>query len=116
MHSNQYDESNLLEACERGDLMIVSQFLEMGLSANTVGNDGRSALHLAVKSNEAELIRLLLSHGADSCAMDADESTALTQAFLAGNKTMIDILVSHEWNNGKQSAEQAGTFPSFDDW
>ncbi|XP_031777905.1 serine/threonine-protein phosphatase 6 regulatory ankyrin repeat subunit C [Nasonia vitripennis] len=57
---------------------------------------GSTALHLAVIFHKADVARLLLQHGADPLALDADGLTPLQLAFLNGslNTPMRTVLIS----------------------
>ncbi|GAA0903748.1 ankyrin repeat domain-containing protein [Virgisporangium aurantiacum] len=49
---------------------VTAWCLDRGADPNAAGADGRTALHLAVQTNEADKVRLLVSRGADPAARD----------------------------------------------
>jgi hypothetical protein len=51
-----------------------------------------SALHLAVRIGHAEIIRVLLAHGASRTERNADNHTALDLAIRSGRQDIVDIL------------------------
>jgi len=52
------------EAAANGNLTLISELLERNLDVNTTTADGWSLLHLATKSGNADLVKLLLTKGA----------------------------------------------------
>ena len=55
----------LVEAAKRGDTEAVRTLLRNRADVNRPGTDGTTALHWAVRSNNVELINLLVTAGAD---------------------------------------------------
>lgn len=55
--------------------------------------DGRtSPLHEAARNNRAEVVRLLLDHGANPAQVNGDGKTALELALAAGHTTVVELL------------------------
>ena len=72
-------------AARSGDVGRVRRIL--AADRNALGDrdgTGATALHEAVSSGRAEVVRLLLSRGADPCAADTDGRTPLHCALRAG--------------------------------
>jgi ankyrin repeat protein len=55
---------------------------------------GQTALHYAVKLTDLEVIKYLLSHGADTNLLDTAKKSALTFAITAGNVDIVSVLIS----------------------
>jgi ankyrin repeat protein len=72
-----------LEAAERGDMAFVVDQLQRGMNVNA-GHDrtNTTALMMAVKGCQIEMIRLLLAHGADLSRENSLGYTALTLAVI----------------------------------
>ncbi|KAJ3100119.1 hypothetical protein HDU96_010442 [Phlyctochytrium bullatum] len=65
---SDYEDSDVLlyEACQSDQVQIVKLLLDEGVSANVLSRNGEEPLlHLAVKNNNVEILRLLQQHGAD---------------------------------------------------
>ncbi|KAJ8673124.1 hypothetical protein QAD02_004386 [Eretmocerus hayati] len=83
-----------------GKLVIVKDLIDAGARINMVNgtSEDRSALHVAVERGRTEIVQLLLEHGADVNAFDADLSSVIVTAiirkkkFRVGDKAYIDIL------------------------
>lgn len=68
--------------------------LEHGAAVNAVGPHGRTALHNAAESGNAEGVALLLAHGADREIKDDSGKTPLKLARAAGRKHTVGLLRS----------------------
>lgn len=66
--------------------------IEHGAAVNVVGPHGRSALHNAAESGNAEAVKLLLAHGADRELKDDAGKTPLKLARAAGRKHIVGLL------------------------
>ena len=73
-------ERGFVWACEYGRNEVVAYLLERGISANTRGNTGQTALHWAVIGAQTETIPILLAKGADLEARNTYGGTVLGQA------------------------------------
>ena len=56
--------------------------------------DGSTALHLAAWKNKIEVVRILVSTGANYRAVKSDGQTALHEAAEAGSKEAVEYLMS----------------------
>ena len=63
--------ADLRQAVRSGDIASTEVILSSGFNHNTRDAMGATALHDAVWSGHADLVRLLLDHGADVTAKDA---------------------------------------------
>src|SRR5262245_43139760 len=73
-----------LDAAERGDTAFVADRLHRGMDVNA-GRDGTNttALMMAVRGCQCEMIRFLLDHGADLTPENSLGYTAMTYAVLS---------------------------------
>mmetsp|Transcript_19410 Transcript_19410/g.23211 ORF Transcript_19410/g.23211 Transcript_19410/m.23211 type:complete len:251 (-) Transcript_19410:80-832(-) len=119
---NWEDPSNgplgeLLEACEEGHDQqlptILNQLLETGVSVNTLGGEGDTALHLACLYGHQKCVEILLANGASPKITDKEGSTPLHDASAGGYVEIVSKLLalldgSAEWIN---KADDEGDTP-----
>lgn len=75
-----------------GDVEQVEQGLQEGLDVNSADEEGYSALQAAAENDHLEVVKLLVSKGAD---VDHHSTyTALELAEMAGNKDIVAYLKS----------------------
>lgn len=72
---------------------IVTRLLEAGSSINAIGNRGSTPLHSAVRTADAEMVRVLLRWKADVGITDEDEMSALHLAAQNGKLDIARVLV-----------------------
>ena len=83
-----------LYAASNRDEVTMKLLLEAGTDVNAIDHrDKRSALWLVSTAAKAEIIRLLLDHGADVDARDTYEKTPLINAADWGNKMVVRMLL-----------------------
>lgn len=75
-----------------GDIEQVEQALQEGLDVNSADEEGYSALHAAAENDHLEVVKLLVSKGAD--VDHRSTCTALELAEMAGNKDVVAYLKS----------------------
>mmetsp|Transcript_14419 Transcript_14419/g.22368 ORF Transcript_14419/g.22368 Transcript_14419/m.22368 type:complete len:245 (+) Transcript_14419:425-1159(+) len=63
---------------------------------NNRADDNATPLHVATMLQDADLVRLMLSSGADPCALDADGRTPLHVAALSGNVEISSQLLESQ--------------------
>ena len=79
-----------------GDIEQVEYALNQGLDPNSADEEGYSALHAAAENDHLQIVKLLISKGADidHCCI----YTALELAEMAGNKEIVAYLKSLKGN------------------
>jgi len=75
-----------------GDVEQVEQGLQEGLDVNSADEEGYSALQAAAENDHLEVVKLLVSKGAD--VDHRSTYTALELAEMAGNKDVVAYLQS----------------------
>jgi len=75
-----------------GDVEQVEQGLQEGLNVNSADEEGYSALQAAAENDHLEVVKLLVSKGAD--VDHRSTYTALELAEMAGNKDVVEYLKS----------------------
>jgi ankyrin repeat protein len=76
----------------RGHAAIARRLVEVGADVNVRQRHGWTPLHGAVHMGDADLVRFLLSHGADPKAATDDGETAIDMARKAGDQQMVELL------------------------
>jgi len=77
-----------------GKVDLNGQTKDLILSGAVVQSGGQTPLHLATRAGEADVVRLLLTHNADSTLVDYDGFTAMELAQL-GRKERVFALLQH---------------------
>jgi hypothetical protein len=94
--SGPLGDSFLQEAAFKGDISQVKKLLEQGHSVNHALGDGETALTSAVRGGKVDVVRLLLSRGADvNTENSLLDRTPLMLAAVSGDTQMIKILLDH---------------------
>ena len=75
-----------------GDIEQVEQALQEGLDVNSADEEGYSALHAAAENDHLEVVKLLISKGAD--INHRSTYTALELAEMAENQEIVSYLKS----------------------
>jgi len=96
--------TRLCKAASMGNEDRLLQLLKK-IDVNTSDYDGRTALHLAVASNQEKSVNLLLSKGANVNAVDRWGGTPLDDAIRQNNTTLQELLIT----KGAKKSNQ--TFP-----
>lgn len=86
----------LLAAVEEGPSAVKEALRSTGVSVDTVGPDGKTALLLAASTNRHSVVQVLLDADADpDFVADDDEGFgALHHACLQGNKKIVELLLA----------------------
>ena len=83
----------LMRATEKGDAALTHYLLQTeGIDINTQSESGTAALHVAAVHGQAEIIRLLLEHGARKDLGDKGVNTAAMLAEQAGHRHITPLL------------------------
>ena len=93
--SSNEPPNTLLLAAEAGDVSAAFDFLQAGSNANESTSTGTTALMKAAHAGHAEVVKLLLQHGADAAAHDSTNgSTALILAAAQGHVECVMLLLA----------------------
>ena len=88
--------TELLSACQAGDLLTVKKMMKEDSSLLFARDlSGRSALHFACSYGRSDIVRFLLSQGADPDSNSNSGETPLHVACISGQAKIIQLLVSH---------------------
>ena len=85
-------QHEMCRAAAEGCLEKLSHFLDCGVTPNSLDYGQRSALHLASANGHIEIVKYLLSKGADVFLVDRLGRTAIDDARHAGHKTIMTII------------------------
>lgn len=83
-------------ACERGHMSLIGMFIYRGIDVSKVCRGEHNALIRACANNHAEVVNILVSHGADPTVATPGGDTPLSTAQKRGNHDTIDVL--HRFN------------------
>ncbi len=114
---SSFDLEEFLEACERGNLQVVKDSISSGVKVNQRGTQGKfsgkTALMVAAMKGKKEIVRILISNGADlNYQEDAtgslkrqafDGFTALLYAADSDQEEVVKILVNNGANVNQKS-------------
>lgn len=90
------DDPLLIKAVEEGDVVRVQQLLEQGANVNVCENYwGWTPLHIAVDAGRVDIVKLLLSRGADPQRRKKNGATPFIIAGIRGDVSLLEILLSH---------------------
>jgi len=84
------------QGIKKGNLPLVKEILEKGMSVNWPLNQDGLPLHLAIRENQPEIVSLLLEHGANPEMADTQKLTAIDHAVLMNNQEILGRLLSHK--------------------
>lgn len=91
-----YMQDSFFNYVERGDKVVVELFLAAGMSPNSrqSGFSKNTILQVAAKKGHEEIVKLLISKGADVNGKDKYGFTALMDAVLEGNAEIVKALLN----------------------
>ncbi|XP_050311621.1 ankyrin repeat domain-containing protein 54-like [Anthonomus grandis grandis] len=87
-------EFRLVRAVSLNNTNEVKRMLDQGVSPNSMDNERRSALHVAVSKGYSEIVKLLLHYGADPNKRDMIQNTPLHLAACVHNLPIISMLIN----------------------
>ncbi|XP_067950849.1 uncharacterized protein [Watersipora subatra] len=90
---NMVPEEKLLAAAQSGHGPVVKDLLLQGTPI-LVNENGTTALHQAAQSGFADVVRILLDHGADIDTPDSEGYTALHKAAERGHLDVLGLLIN----------------------
>jgi ankyrin repeat protein len=86
-------EGALMDAVRQRDVQAVRTLVSKE-DVNAAGPDGTTALHWAARTDDTEIVRLLIARGADVRATNRYGITPMYQAALNGNAQIIEALAA----------------------
>lgn len=95
MGVTQIDAAGIHRAAVRSDLDGIKQELNNGVSIDSVGNYGDTALNLAALNGRTEIVNYLLTNGAKVNIANRGGRTALMMAASNGHKEIVNALLPH---------------------
>ncbi|MFH0821783.1 MAG: ankyrin repeat domain-containing protein [Pseudomonadota bacterium] len=101
----------LMIAARAGDMEEVLRLLNEGAEVNATSPSGYTALHYAASKGHADLVRLLLRHGADPDLREAGaELTILMSAAKQGRVEVVKALLEGGAKPGRHSFGRTALF------
>ncbi len=101
----EYTIIQFLAAVVNNDIKKVHSFLNQGMSVDTTGWEGWTALYLAACRGHLRMVRFLLNKGADVNFKVLGGGTALLGAIVMGNGRIARMLVNYGANTNASDAE-----------
>lgn len=92
--------TDLIEAVKRGDGGEVEAALRSGAEIHQQDEHGWTSLNWAAGQGRADLVALLLEHGAEPQRTGRDLRTALDIARAAGHREVVELLAAKEKESG----------------
>ena len=86
-------DNALLQAAVSGDADLAAQAIRAGAALESRDAKGRTPLLLAVTHDRVDVARLLVAHGADPDALDAQHDTPWLVTGVTGSVRMLEILL-----------------------
>lgn len=87
-------QTPLIQAAAKGDFEIVQMLLRAGAAVDAAEAEGTTALHQAVMAGHADVVRLLLDHGADpEIQTDGQGRRVLHTAILSSSRPEVSSLI-----------------------
>jgi ankyrin repeat protein len=87
-------ERDMVNAAERGEVVVVRQALQGGARINARDQRGRTALLAATQKNEIEVARLLIREGADVNAKDFIQDSPFLYAAAEGRTEILKMTLA----------------------
>ena len=93
VRDNVDDESDVFEAAQSGNIVLVKNYLDLGLSPDLTDEEGCSILHHAASHGQVEVIKLLHERGCCIDPVDRHGRTPLHHAATSGGAAPLGVLV-----------------------
>ncbi len=90
---NNRKSTSLMQVAQFGDTVAAKLLLGKGVDINAKGPDGFTALHLAIKLENKNMVYWLLRQGADPDAHDDYRATPLGYAVLSNDLVMVKTFI-----------------------
>lgn len=88
--------SNLMSAVANSDTDGVKFFSKGGpMAVNQKNKGGATALHIASRQNDFEIVKILIENGANPNIQDNEGWTPLMRASIVGSSQIVDLLLSN---------------------
>lgn len=89
------EADSFFEAMKREDIVAMSRYVDQLQDPNIRLNDGRTALMLAAKLSSREVVKKLLSAGAEINDRNLNGGTALMYSAIPGDSETLMLLLNH---------------------
>jgi uncharacterized protein len=84
-----------IAATATGDVASLAEMLDKGVPVSITTGGGQSLLHVAISQGHTEVVRLLLSRGADARGTASDYYAPLESAICRSNADITALLIDH---------------------
>jgi ankyrin repeat protein len=102
--SEPFNKTGLIKAAEKGSLKRVIEYLEQGADHTCQDNFGETALHYAAENVFSEIVRFLLSKGADMNTLDRSGRNPLSCCLqLERHQWQETAEILQNWNSRNSS-------------
>lgn len=98
-HADDWNTTAVIAACEGGHLRIVEYLLEVHqASTQVVTVNGLGCLALAIRRKRADVVRVLLAHGASVHGVEGQRTYPVLEAILIGDLDSLELLTQRDAN------------------
>lgn len=87
-----FTAADFLDACSRGDLDLCNRYLAAGVDPDAENRHGETSLIIAVRNRNEDVVRLLLSYGAEVNVTDRRGNSAIQLAMTEGDGELTRLL------------------------
>ena len=104
-------QGTFLFAVKTERLKLIDRLITLGVDVNAAGDDGQTALHIAVMIGNVDMVRQIMALGADRSARNADQHTALQLAVMQGHTEIVSLLLEPTIDHGPNSPDNSKYVP-----